>query len=455
MYAWLMKHLFLPLYDAHLMGRKTLLRVREVDCNQWLSREELEELQWTKLQRLLRYAYEKVPYYRKRLDEIGLHPEDIRTPRDFLHWPILEKQDIRENFEALQSPDYRHLNTIKSATGGSTGEPVHFVYPREAWEWRIAATARTDRWAGWDFGCKEAHLWGVSWDPERLGPRLKKKVHDFLLRRRIYNSWSLTEEVLSRYVQGLNRFKPDVLMGYTNPLFVMARFVEERDLPVPRMRGIVATAEMLYDYQRETIEKVFQAPVFNRYGCRELMLIASECEYHQGMHLNSDNQYHEFLRDNEPVEAGEVGEIVITDLNNYGMPFIRYRNGDLGIPGNRTCPCGRGLPLMEGMQGRLLDMIVTPDGRYVAGEYFIRLLKTFPGIRHFQVVQEAVERLEIRLVTDSQFRPEYLEETRRSLGQIVGARTRIEFQMVDAIPLTASGKWRVTVSRIPVHFRST
>src|SRR5207253_1358560 len=172
---------------------------------------------------------------------------------------------------------------------------------------------------------------------------------------------------------------PEVIVAYTNPLYVFARALAQRRVTPFSPRAIVVGAEKLHGFQRELIEAVFQAPVFETYGSREFMLIAAECDRHAGLHVTADNLVVEVLDDDgRPTPGGEEGNVVVTDLFNYGMPFIRHVIGDRAVAGWGTCPCGRGLPLLKKVTGRRLDILRTPDGRQIPGEFFPHLLKDFP-----------------------------------------------------------------------------
>jgi phenylacetate-CoA ligase len=244
----------------------------------------------------------------------------------------------------------------------------------------------------------------------------------------------------------MNRYRADVIVAYTNPLYEFARFLQHEGLSPVSPRSIVVGAERLHGFQRELIQQVFGAPVFETYGSREFMLIGAECQRHQGLHLSMENLLVEILDDDgRPTPAGQQGNVVVTDLFNYGMPFIRYVNGDRAIAGFDNCPCGRGLPLLRQVVGRQLDTLDTPDGRKVPGEFFPHLIKEFPAVRRFQVVQESRERIAIKLVADGGLtladREALLNEIRKCTGPLVDIR----LQFVDDIPLTNAGKLKVVV----------
>jgi phenylacetate-CoA ligase len=251
-------------------------------------------------------------------------------------------------------------------------------------------------------------------------------------------------------VDYIRRQKPRIIVAYASMLTHFAIYLDERgvvDLPAPD--GIITSTDMLFPSQRVLIERVFRARVFNRYGCREVHIVAAECDEHTGMHICADRLIVEFTdKTGQPVPADQPGRIVITDLFNYAMPFIRYDIGDIAIPGTERCPCGRGLPLMKELVGRHADILTTPEGRFVSASARTTILSKVPGMRECQLVQKATDWLQVNVVR----RPEYDEDSettfRRYLTRFFGSRMQITFNYVSEIPKTASGKTRFSVSEI-------
>jgi phenylacetate-CoA ligase len=335
---------------------------------------------------------------------------------------------------------------LKKATGGSSGVPLAFDLNPDSNDRRMAAWHRGYSWGGAGPGTKQWYLWGTAIGDVSRARRWKDALYNRLYRRRLASCFELSEARIPWFLADLNRYRPDCIVSYTNPLYSFARSLEERGVSPWSPASIIVGAEKLHDFQRELIERVFQAPVFETYGSREFMLIGGECDRHCGLHLTMENLLVEIVDDDgSPTPPGEEGNVVVTDLTIYWMPFIRYLNGDREIAGFGVCSCGRGLPLLKKVVGRRLDMLETPDGRRVPGELFPHLIKDFPAVRRFQVVQEAPEAIQVKLVVG----PDWREETRRLLtGQIkevIGPSVALDVVLVDDIPLTAAGKLRVVV----------
>ena len=187
-------------------------------------------------------------------------------------------------------------------------------------------------------------------------------------------------------------------MGYAGAIYEWARLIGNTRDPVPNLSVIIVSAETLHEEWRAVIESCFKVPVYNRYGGRDIHFIAQECPYRKGLHINSETALVEIVKDGRQVPPGEVGEIVVTRLDNFAMPFIRYRSGDLGVMAQSACGCGRSLPLLEKVEGRLQDAIVTADGRIVSGLLFAHMMKDCPEIKEFQIHQLAMNRLLIMVV---------------------------------------------------------
>jgi len=447
MYGMIYRHLWLPFFDGVLKGRKTLTHWRGLEESQWWPRERLEEFQLHALKRLLKHAEVTCPYYRERYSESGLQSESLTSPGDLERWPLIQRETILEHRMEMRSEVSYQL--ISKSTGGSSGTPLHFDLDTGSNDRRTAQMYRGYGWAGGAPGTKQLHVWGAPLSTVPGWKRAKMRLHQWLDRKQILNCFDFTPENLRKHLTTWNRYRPEVVVAYTNPLYEFARDLEREGLIPFAPKSVIVGAEKLHDHQRETIERVFQTKVFETYGSREFMLIGAECERHSGLHLSLENLFVEIVDDaGNPTPHGEEGNVVITDLFNYGMPFIRYVNGDRAVAGWEMCPCGRGLPLLKKVTGRQLDILRTPDGRRVPGEFFPHLVKDYPGIRRFQVVQKKLDTIEVRIVAagwNEDLERRFLDEIREGVGEVVG----IDLQKVEEIPLTAMGKLKVVVNRLP------
>ncbi len=436
-------------FEGGLKRRKTFRYLAELERSQWLSSGELAAKQFGALQRLVTYAARHCPYYREAWSRAGLTPEALTTRDAFQRWPVIDRDVIRAHRTAMRSTE-PGMRVQSKATGGSTGTPLQFDLNPDSADRRVAASFRGYGWASAGPGTKQLYLWGGAVGTPPAWRRMKAEWYDRLYRRRTVNCFHVRPDRPEAFVDALVSYRPDVIVAYTNPLYEVARALEGAGTTPYAPRSIVVGAEKLHDFQREVIERVFRAPVFETYGSREFMLIGAECDRHHGLHMTVEQLMVEVLDDHgQPAAPGTEGDIAITDLFNYGMPFIRYINGDRAVAGFETCPCGRGLPLLQKVVGRRLDVLSTPDGRLVAGEFFPHLLKEFGAIRRFQVVQHAPDDIRLQMVVSGTWLPEDEARLRREVEAVLGTRGRFSITVVDDIPLTGTGKHRVVVNLCP------
>lgn len=447
LYAPIVKHILYPLWA--LKNNSSLLKyLNELEKSQYYSPEKIRNLQWMRLIPLLKHAYENCPFYRKRFLEVGLKPSQIHSPEDFLKFPPLSKSDIQENLSEMIAGNFPKKDLIRDRTGGSTGHPLVFYYSKDRRDSRDAATIRHSRWSFWDIGDKAAYIWGAVRDISSH-KSLRSKLRGALLRRNgpFLNTYTMSEEDMYLFAEKLKKFKPKVILGYAPATALFAKFLEDHKILDINPSAIVTSAEVLLPEARELIENVFHCKVFNRYGCREVSLIANECEEHQGLHINAENLYIEFIREGRPV-IEESGEILITDLRNYAMPLIRYKIGDVGRLLKKTCSCGRGLPIMDAIEGRVTDFIITPEGKLVSGVALTLTITNIEGIKQVQLVQEKINQLKVKLVKDKGFTDDSAKYLLNNIGKHVGKKVEIEIQYVSEIPKELSGKYRFTISKV-------
>ncbi len=447
MYESLLTKLLLPAYDR-VRGRPGhTAYVAEYDANQWVSPASLEALQLRKLNALLAHAWETVPYLRERWAAVGLSPEPLHSVADLDTYPVISKADITTNYSGMISTLWRG-RTKRKTTGGSTGQPFGYEFNEESDSRRNAVMWRGYGWAGSRPGVNTLYLWSAPSSANRFR-RLKDRLYHKAFNREFVDSFGLTEASLAAHAERIDRASPDIVVGYVSALSEISRWARQVGRPLHRPRAVITGAEALAEVDRSLIGSAFGCAVFNTYGCREVMLIASECSLHSGLHVNQDHLVVETLSESGVSVKGVVGRVLLTDLHNYAMPLIRYENGDAAILGTRACECGRSLPLLEKVEGRTLDMIRTRDGRLLPGEYFPHNLKDVSGLVEFQVIQESLDVVRVLVVTDNRSNHETLSIVEAVVREGVGPATRVTIEQVQRISRTPSGKRRVTVSQLP------
>ena len=433
-------------------GDDLLHRWQEAERYQWMSSQAQREIQLARLESLLAHARHHVPHFRQILPGTA-RPFDLNE-RGHLVWsdvPILDKTAIRENTESFLC-DLPEIDRLPNATSGSTGESLRFFLDAGNRSVRAAATHRFHRWAGIEPFDRQAKLWGARFDSPRSG--LRQRLTNILHPLLFLSSYELSDEDMHGYARRLREFGPRLLTSYPSPLEHFAHYWREANCELPELHAIICSAEQLHVEQRHLFEAVFGCPVFDRYGSREFANVAQECEEHDGLHVATDRIVLEVVdADGQPVVAGQRGEVLITDLDNRAMPFIRYRTGDLATWAQGDCRCGRSLPRLASLEGRVLDLIHGPGGAVISGTFWPQIVKqTSVRVRLFQVVQSELERVRIRLVMSPPGPLSPGGEARlleRIQTEAPGLMAELEY--VDDIPLTPGGKRRTVIGNIGVQ----
>lgn len=434
-------------------GRNILACLESLERTQWLDAEALRALQREKLLRLLENAYQFVPYYRRVFDQVGFHPDDMRRdPACFQRLPILTKSIIRENYQELQTTDpvlRKQLSRV--TTSGSTGQPLIFLQDHAYRDNVTADIQRHLEWAGWQMGALHAYIWGANFE-ETTAHALRTRLIDWEWNRFLANGFTFTEANIEKFAERVYREKPRVLFGYASCIHRFAQYVRRSKYQGITFDGIITSAEVLHEVVRQVIEETFQCPVLNRYGSKELGGIACECRERNGLHISAENNWVEILNDGEPALPGEVGSLIVTNLNNWGMPFIRYSIGDEAAWGStEKCRCGRSSPRLQTVQGRLVDQFVTRDGRAswagFAGDGYSSLLAQ-PYIKQFQIIQESLDQITVRLVKDGEIPISLLARLEKTLKTAFGEDVDIEFEFPEEIPVLPSGKHQYAITRV-------
>lgn len=451
LYTSFIDHLIEPTYDLLRGTTRHELR-KELKKTQWLTRIEIEEIQCRNLRAIIKHAYNTVPYYHRLFNELRISPDDIRGAEDLHKLPILRKQDINQHFNDLISTTIPKRQLVPYQSGGS-GDPIRFLITKEKMSWEIAAEYRAYEWAGYQLGDPCFLLWGSSIDDSDRGlfKRISKRVERIVT----CDAWLLSDDALAGFTAKAVKFRPEIVRGYANAVFMFAKYCQENHVMGIRPRAIITSAEKLTDSRRRVIEDTFGAKVFDHYGSREVGAIASECEEHNGYHISAENVVVEFTRDGETKSPGEEGAIMVTSLRNYGMPFLRYQIGDVGKASNDLCPCGRGLPLMASIEGRLSDFLSIYDRKsgkivpYMVGAPgFVGAIFMHVPVDSYRVIQESLDRVRIQVVKGRSYSEKDTEFVKNSVRKFLGDNCEVEFEFMDNIPPLKSGKRSTFTSKI-------
>jgi len=417
--------------------------------SQWFTTDQLIEMQVKELKRIITYAGQNVPYYIDVFDKLKLSPDDINSIEDLRKLPILTKEEVRANCERLKSKCYKKKDSVISHTSGSTGKALELTLSKESYKkeqaliWfhrslgGIKYKDKTATFAGHmviDVCCKRPPFW----------------VNNLYENQIIFSSYHLTEDNLKYYVEKLIRFQPKLIWGYPSSIYLIAAFLEKENITELQPKAIFLSSETLLDYQREKIEKAFNTKVFILYGNGEMVARIIECEK-GGLHILHEYGIIEFLdKNDEPVDYGQIGRMICTGFINYAMPLIRYDIGDVAIPLNKTCECGRKHLLVEGMIGRLDDYVVTPEGRLL-GCLGGTIFEDVKAVQEAQIIQKDRNTIILKIVK----RLEYSEKDTQKLVSLVqnsvGNGMKIGFEFTDNIPRLPNGKFKFVISKVPLQ----
>jgi phenylacetate-CoA ligase len=450
MYESLFKHLLFPFYETTVKKRGTVRHLRDLESSQWLSADDLSALQLRKLNALLEHAWRDVPFLKQFWGDHAAPMGPLKHVSELTRYPVLTKDVVKANYDGMVSTSWRG-RTLSKTTGGSTGTPFRLEYTMDSYAARTALMWRGYRWADAELGRRTLYVWGVPLGASAKTMQREDLFHR-LYNRRMVNSFDLRTDNAAEYIKAINEFQPKTLVGYVAPLVVLAEWIIRTGTKVHRPSAVITGAEALNEAQRDVIESAFGAPAFNTYGSREVGLIGAECAEKTGLHVSIDHMVVETVDDEGHSVSGCPGHVLITDLSNYGMPFVRYQIGDAATFSNLACPCGRQLPLFSAVHGRTLDLIRTRDGRILPGEFFPHLLKDFAFIQQYQVVQHNLDHLEVKVVLEPgqplDASPHSEAHLMKLMRQALGEQMRISLSFVDAIPLTLAGKRRTTISHV-------
>ena len=414
------------------------------ECEQ-LTREELKNYTYTKIQDFVRNLYNGSQFYRDVFNEIDFNPKAEFDYEIFQNVPILTKDHIRKIGFDTMSLKGRKKAALRS-TSGSTGKP--FVFPKDvnASTYMEAVMYQVYNWYGIEIGDRQARFWGTPVNGRAL---LFQRIKDRALNRRRLSAFELNERTNKSFWKILKSFKPAYFYGYPNVIASFARYVIDNNIRGEELelKVIICTGEILVRKQRELISEAFCCRVANEYGSTENGIIAFECPSGE-MHILNQNIFLECIAlDGRLLPIGERGKFVITEFHSNRIPFLRYDLGDWGRILERKCVCGRPFPLLDVEIGRIDSFIATPDGKKVYDAILAYVFKN--SFKQFRGIQDSPENLIIQYVSPESLKQKDLEKIEKRLRKHIGNAIQIKFEQVEKISPDASGKLRYFVSRMP------
>jgi phenylacetate-CoA ligase len=411
---------------------------------QWATSDHWERIQFLRLKNIVSEARNRVPYYENRLPD----PNGVRTLDELLRAiPLLSKAEVRNDPQQFHNHAMRTMRTVAFRTSGTTGAPLEILQSVDAHSIAWAAMDRFWRWAGVRHGDRRLSFTGnrIITRENSTGPFGQ---YDWANNRMLMSVYHLGTATVDTYLDEIARFKPAFIDGYPSAISFCAKRAIETDRVIP-VQACFPTAETLFPEQRAFIERGFQTRVFNQYGSAEGLAVVVECPA-GALHVSPEVGIVEILdADGEPALPGEVGELVLTTLNNAAMPLLRYRIGDRAraVGPKTNCMCGRSMPVVGEIIGRQDDVVVTPDGRRI-GMLSFNVFKWTTGIQESQIIQESLNRFSIKIVPGPLFTMDQADKAVRALKERVGEDVQVEVEIVDSLPRSVNGKLRAVISEV-------
>jgi len=458
--------LVIPIHER-ILARPTLALARRLEEGQWQSPARVRATQRKRLRELLIHAYNHVPWYRRQMREAGVDPHAEDPVASLQALPPLTRDDVRRRADELVWRGVRGgLHPLN--TGGSTGQPLSFYVDRFRQACDQAARFHTRRWFGVWPGDRELWVWGSPIEHGRADR--VKRWRDRLFNHRLLDAFNMSAATMDAYLDQIERYRPACIFGYPSSIHHLVEHARRRGRVVarPRLAAVFVTGEVCYPHQREAVASYFGVPVADGYGSRDAGFIAHECDL-GSMHVISEHVYVEILDGDKPAPPGESGEVVVTHLGSFGMPFIRYRTGDRARLCRGRCPCGRGLPMLEAVEGRQTDFIYLPDGTTLHALSLIYVIREQPNVRRFRITQREDHALDVELVAAAPDRrptvgagdgggkaampagaqAELVRQVTTGIQQSTHGAVPVRVRLVEDIACADSGKYHHVISRVP------
>lgn len=449
MNPFISRQLIYPLQER-LLNRPTFAYLDNLEKTQWYSRNDIEALQLQKLHTLLKSAKEHSPWHARRIEKSGINFENL-TFEEFKKLPTMTKADAQQHGNEMAWHDVPG-GSFRYTTGGSSGQPLIFNFGRSRQASDAAGRIRARRWWGVNVGEPEVYLWGAPVELNKTD--CIKTIRDRLLNQLVLNAFEMSPKNMSIYLSAIKKFNPKCIYGYASSIALLASYAIQNGLHIslPNLKVICTTGEPLYPEQRQLISEFFNVPVANEYGSRDAGFIAHANSHQQMLLLSESNILEALDSEGNPVKPGEMGEAVMTGLCSEAQPFIRYRTGDMVKLSTDLDKDGRGLHVIEEVVGRNTDFLIHENGSIIHALAAIYILRETGGVEQFKITQQAINKFEVLLVTNSLWNPVSLKTINEKFKSRFGGECKTNIQLVNKIAPEASGKLRQVVSKIHPQF---
>jgi phenylacetate-CoA ligase len=419
-----------------------------LDETQWWPKGTLEHFRNEKLARLIDHCYQQVPYYRRVMVERGLKPSDIRSARDLNKLPVLTKDVVRQNWEQLRANNLSDRNIFIAATGGSTGEPMKIAKAFQNEAWANMCFERGISWGGLTPGMKRVVLTGgsVGYSKKTWRERMSRRVSG-QINLLAYDLWKMN---VHEYIDVIRRSGSQFIIGYASNIYHLARMVLERGEKL-NLQAVFTTAERLLPGWRATIGQAMNCRVYSYYGCGECNSIGYQCQEGETYHIAEEHVVLEVDAELGRTDPLGSGQALITDLDNYAMPLLRYQNGDYITLGNKNCDCGRSLGLISKLEGRTYEFLLSTSKGLVSAGICDVILGNVTSIAEFQVRQDQLSHIRVLLVLCRELSDQDNAYIRKAFRYYLGDTMDVEIQIVAEIPRTKAQKLQTAINELAIN----
>lgn len=438
------KYFGFPIQDIWKKTR-ILPTLKFLQESQYWNEEKMLNYRLLKLQQLVKHAYNNVPYYTELFNVYGISPDDIKTLDDIKRIPILTKELARINQKKLVANNVDFKYVKKGKTGGTTGVPLIVYSDANNRSFTWASYYRWYNWIGIEKEDKVLTLWGAK---TVLKSSLQSKIIgnaiNWIQNNKTINTFNINDETLPDIYTQIIKYNPILIKGYLSAIILLAEYMKRNNLPPNKnLRALSSTTETLLPIYRNLIEDVFSVPIYDQYGCGEVSAISYECSKQEGLHINEEHVYIECLDADNSEIFNKKGRLIVTSLDDYVMPFIRYENGDMASLSTKKCSCGLNAPLMSSIDGRTTDTITLKNGSKVHGVFFTDILAeigiTTDLISRFQIVQYNSGAIDFKLETKINISKNLLNKLESETLRFVNS---VNIVLVDYIPNEHNGKFK-------------
>jgi len=411
----------------------------EALINQWKNESNLKKLQLKRLKKIVKFAYNNIPFYKEKFDREGVTPKDLRRLEDIKKFPVTTKEELKSNFKKLLNSKINLSKCIIASTSGSTGNPLKIVYDEKADDFSKAINMRSYISNGLSPFSKWANIGDVRTETKQT----------WFQRLGVFNLLNINLfDELERQIASLDSNKIEFLTGYPSQLQLIAEKLISSGKKL-KIKKVFSTAETLSQKQREIIEKGFHAPVIDLFGCIEVNRTAWQCAKQEGYHIDIDSVILEIINSKgNDCPPEEFGRVIYTSLYNYAFPIIRYDIGDIAILSRNKCSCGRGLPLLKTILGRKDDFLINYLGEKISPLKVHLIFKHSLGINSYQLIQKSNKSLKMYLVSNEKFSKDTIKDIKHKLHKLIGTKCKISCKKVKTLPKEGKNKFRSVINAI-------